>query len=122
MMTNRYKKLGFTLIELVIVIMVLGILAALAMPKLQGIDSDAKLAATKGARGALQSSAEISYGKNQGFVTLASVYANTVMDDSLVSFAPATCTGAGVADSLISAYYNGNFMLSFVIDKTLCSG
>jgi len=54
-------KSGFTLIELVIIIVVLGILAAIAIPKYQDISSDAKEAACRGALGGLRSGVTIWY-------------------------------------------------------------
>lgn len=52
---------GFTLIELVIIIVVLGILAAIAIPKYQDISSDAKAASCRGALGGLRSGVTIWY-------------------------------------------------------------
>jgi MSHA pilin protein MshA len=52
---------GFTLIELVIIIVVLGILAAVAIPKYQDITNEAKAAACKGALGSLRSGVSIYY-------------------------------------------------------------
>lgn len=46
-----YKNKGFTLIELVIVIIVLGILAAVAIPRFINIQQDARIAAIKGIAG-----------------------------------------------------------------------
>ncbi len=47
------NKQGFTLIELIIVIVILGILSAVAIPKFANLQSDAKIAAVKGIAGAL---------------------------------------------------------------------
>jgi len=57
------KKLqaGFTLVELVVVIAVLGVLSAIAIPKYVNFKADAANAATKGVAGALASASAIHY-------------------------------------------------------------
>ncbi len=57
------KQAGFTLIELVIVIIILGILAATAVPKFINLQSDARASALDGVKGALEGAASIVYSK-----------------------------------------------------------
>lgn len=52
---------GFTLIELVMVIVILGVLAAVALPKFVDLKGDAVTAATQGVAGALSSGFSINY-------------------------------------------------------------
>ncbi len=86
---NRNEK-GFTLIELVIIIVILGILAAVAIPKYQDMSSQAKEAAARGSLGNVRSAVTIFYA-NQAVTTGSATWptvaqletANTVLANTM---------------------------------------
>ncbi|NOT86211.1 MAG: type II secretion system protein [Methylococcaceae bacterium] len=57
------KQQGFTLIELVMVIVILGILAAVALPKFASMQSEARISSLNGALGAIKSATAIVHAK-----------------------------------------------------------
>ncbi|MBN1621788.1 MAG: prepilin-type N-terminal cleavage/methylation domain-containing protein [Endomicrobiales bacterium] len=61
------KAAGFTLIELMIVVAIIGILSAIAIPKFADLMRKTREGATKGNLGAIRSAINIYYGENEGW-------------------------------------------------------
>ncbi len=55
----KRQQAGFTLIELVVVIIILGILAAVALPKFMGLSKDARVSVVSGMTGSVMEAADM---------------------------------------------------------------
>ncbi|MBI5742957.1 MAG: type II secretion system protein [Elusimicrobia bacterium] len=120
---------GFTLIELMIVVAIIGILAAIAIPKFADLINKSKEGATKGALSSVRSALQVYYGDNEGWfptdlaaLTANAKYINEIPvaklpttghadDRSVAIFSSATAAGvfqggAGTQDTGGWAYFN----------------
>lgn len=88
------KQQGFTLIELVIIVIVLAILASFALPKFINLSSDARLASLRGMEGAMRSGSNI-------------IHSEAVLNN--LDVGETTLTIDGINISLNSGYPIGNW-------------
>ena len=59
----KTKQQGFTLIELIVVIVILGILAAVALPRFLNVANDARRSVMQGVQGSMSGANSMVYGK-----------------------------------------------------------
>jgi MSHA pilin protein MshA len=112
MKTLRSEK-GFTLIELVMVIVILGILAAFALPRYANLQTEARISAVNGLAGGLRSAVAIAKAK---YIVVGNMAAVTVdMDGTSVAVNAGTGIPTGAVGGIGTAMQD---LAGFTVDYT----
>ena len=114
------KEKGFTLIELVMVIVILGILAAFALPRFANLGGEARASTIQGAFGSVKSASAIAHSKclASGTCNAAAASSSAALEggsiDMVYGYPAATATGIQAAAQIDAA--------DFTIDTTSTPG
>ena len=102
----KMNRKGFTLIELMIVVAIIGILAAIAIPKFADLINKSKEGATKGALSSVRSALQVYYGDNEGWFPADDLSVLTANGKYINEIPVAKLPTTGHADSRVVTTYS----------------
>ena len=123
---NRNNQQGFTLIELIMVIVILGILAATALPKFCDLSSSARVSTMRGLQGAINSASATAasaylVAAASSTTTVTSVSLNGAANGVTVNtsgFPDATASGIGAAIQLDNNAFTPTYAANSAVNTT----
>jgi MSHA pilin protein MshA len=125
----RAGQRGFTLIELVVVIVILGILAAFAVPRFMGLETQARISSVRALEGSLRSASAMAHGVwlasgspasitvDGNVITMTNGYPNAASSRNIVDSSVVTATNQAGKFT----FANGSFRLVGATTPANCS-
>lgn len=120
MVSLKNKAKGFTIVELLIVIVVIGILATLVIVTFTGIQQKARDSKRKTDIGAIQSTLENYYGSNNTFPTLADLNSSAWQTANIKGFDPTALQDPKGSSPTVAATASST-QYGYVVTPTGCS-